>query len=41
MGTIPKQIGMLKNLRVLDLSVNRLTGPIPVELGDLSGIEKM
>lgn len=37
-GTIPKLIGSLKNLRVLDLSVNRLTGPIPSELGGLSSV---
>ena len=40
-GTIPKQIGSLRNLRVLDLSVNRLTGPIPSELGGLSSVSVM
>lgn len=41
LGTIPKQIGMLKNLTVLNLSMNRFTGPIPVELGDLVSVTKM
>ncbi|XP_010533657.1 PREDICTED: probable LRR receptor-like serine/threonine-protein kinase At1g63430 isoform X2 [Tarenaya hassleriana] len=38
MGTIPKEIGKLKNLKVLDLGNNLLTGPIPAELGNLSSI---
>jgi hypothetical protein len=37
-GTIPKQLGSLRNLRVLDLGVNRLTGPIPPELAGLSSV---
>ncbi|XP_073106395.1 probable LRR receptor-like serine/threonine-protein kinase At1g63430 isoform X2 [Elaeis guineensis] len=40
-GTIPKQIGMLKSLTVLDLSLNRLKGSIPPELGDLTSITKI
>jgi hypothetical protein len=40
-GTILKQIGSLRNLRVLDLSSNRLTGPIPPELSDLSSVSVM
>jgi hypothetical protein len=40
-GTIPKQIGSLRNLRVLDLSSNRLTGPIPSELSGLSSVTIM
>lgn len=40
-GTIPKEIGMLKNLRVLDLGSNQLTGTIPPEIGNLSSIVKM
>lgn len=41
LGTIPMEIGMLKNLTVLDLSVNRLTGPMPPKLGDLTSIMKL
>jgi len=41
LGTIPKQIGMLKSLTVLDLSVNRFSGPIPPEIGNLTRIKKM
>lgn len=40
-GTIPKEIGLLKNLKVLDLGSNQLAGPIPLELGNLSNIIKM
>jgi hypothetical protein len=40
-GTIPKQLGSLRNLRVLDLGVNRLTGPIPPELAGLSSVSVM
>lgn len=40
-GTIPKEIGLLKSLKVLDLGVNQLTGPIPSELGNLTTIMKM
>lgn len=40
-GTIPKEIGLLKNLTVLDLGVNQLTGPIPPEIGKLASITKM
>lgn len=40
-GTIPKEIGMLKSLKVLDLGSNQLTGPIPSEIGNLSSIVKM
>lgn len=40
-GTIPKEIGLLKNLKVLDLGSNQLIGPIPLELGNLSNIIKM
>ena len=40
-GTIPKEFGLLKNLKVLDLGANQLTGPIPPEIGKLSSIVKM
>ncbi|KAK6137618.1 hypothetical protein DH2020_028644 [Rehmannia glutinosa] len=39
--TIPKEIGLLKNLKVLDLGSNKLTGPIPPEIGNLTSIEKI
>uniref|UniRef100_A0A453DIC3 LRR receptor-like serine/threonine-protein kinase n=1 Tax=Aegilops tauschii subsp. strangulata TaxID=200361 RepID=A0A453DIC3_AEGTS len=37
-GTIPKQLGSLRNLRVLDLGANRLAGPIPPELSGLNSV---
>jgi hypothetical protein len=40
-GTIPKQLGSLRNLRVLDLGANRLAGPIPPELSGLSSVSVM
>ena len=40
-GAIPKEIGMLKNLKVLDLGSNQLTGAIPPEFGNISSIVKM
>lgn len=40
-GTIPKEIGLLKDLRVLDLGANQLSGPIPPEIGNLNSIIKM
>lgn len=41
MGSIPKDIGMLKNLIELNLSSNQLAGPIPIEIGDMEKITKM
>lgn len=41
MGSIPKEISMLKNLTELNLSTNQLTGPIPREIGDMTKIKKM
>lgn len=41
MGTIPKEIGKLKKLKILDLGNNHLTGPIPAEIGKLSSIRTM
>lgn len=40
-GTIPKELGMLNNLKVLDLGMNRLSGPIPPEIGNLAHVVKM
>ncbi|KAL7200239.1 hypothetical protein ACSBR1_032208 [Camellia fascicularis] len=40
-GSIPKEIGMLKYLKVLDLGNNQLSGPIPSELGSLTSLVKM
>ena len=33
-GSIPKEIGLLKNLKVLDLGMNQISGPIPHEIGN-------
>ncbi|OEL31544.1 putative LRR receptor-like serine/threonine-protein kinase [Dichanthelium oligosanthes] len=41
MGSIPKEIGKLKNLMELNLSTNQLAGPIPSEIGDMPKITKM
>lgn len=41
MGTIPKEIGLLRNLEVLDVGSNQLTGTIPPEIGSLTAIVKM
>ncbi|RXH73573.1 hypothetical protein DVH24_016395 [Malus domestica] len=35
------QLGFLKNLRILDLSNNSISGPIPVSLGNLSRLEEL
>jgi hypothetical protein len=41
MGSIPRDIGKLKNLMELNLSTNQLAGPIPSEIGDMTKITKM
>ncbi|XP_039044485.1 receptor-like protein 9DC3 [Hibiscus syriacus] len=41
MGKIPKTIGELHSLIVLNLSHNCLTGPIPSSFGDLSELESL
>ncbi|XP_023745100.1 receptor-like protein EIX2 [Lactuca sativa] len=38
-GTVPKQLGRLKNLREIDLSFNRFTGSIPKSLRRLTFLE--
>ncbi|CAI0476330.1 unnamed protein product [Linum tenue] len=40
-GTIPKELGNLKQLKRLDLGANQLMGPIPPELATISGIMKL
>ena len=38
-GTIPPELGLLSQLQVLDLGLNRLAGSIPSELGQLSQLQ--
>ena len=40
-GTIPKELGLLANLKTLDLEGNQLTGTIPKELGLLANLETL
>jgi len=40
-GTLPRELGELKYLRVFDLGMNQLIGPIPPEFGNLTRVEKM
>ena len=40
-GSLPSQLGNLKNLRQLYLPYNNLTGPIPAELGKLSKLTNL
>ncbi|KAL5994432.1 hypothetical protein ACLOJK_024482 [Asimina triloba] len=41
LGPIPKEIGKLTNLKVLDLGVNQLSGIIPPEIGYLTNAVKI
>ena len=38
-GELPKELGNLANLRVLNLGVNQLSGELPKELGNLSNLQ--
>lgn len=40
-GIIPKELGMLKFLQVLDLGMNQLSGHIPPEIGRSTSLVKM
>lgn len=40
-GSIPVEIGDLKNLHVLDVSHNNLSGPIPDQLSNLTNLERL
>ena len=40
-GSIVSEIGMLKKLLVLKLEHNKLTGPIPLSLGNLNNLTKL
>eukprot|EP00271_Cylindrocystis_brebissonii_P019771 TRINITY_DN6201_c0_g1_i1.p1 TRINITY_DN6201_c0_g1~~TRINITY_DN6201_c0_g1_i1.p1 ORF type:complete len:1333 (+),score=204.16 TRINITY_DN6201_c0_g1_i1:466-4464(+) len=40
-GTIPAQIGVLDNLRVLDLTTTGVRGKIPAEIGDLTALRTL
>lgn len=41
LGIIPKELGLLRSLTLLDLGKNELSGPIPPEIGNLTSIVKM
>ena len=36
-GSVPEWLGQMRSLRILKLSSNRLTGPIPAALGECGG----
>ncbi|XP_039169496.1 probable LRR receptor-like serine/threonine-protein kinase At3g47570 [Eucalyptus grandis] len=40
-GSLPLQVGSLKNLGILDLSYNRLTGLIPTSIGECLVLERL
>ena len=39
-GTIPSELGILPNIKVLYLNDNKLTGSLPSELGQLTTLRK-
>ena len=41
LGTIPKELAQLTNLRELHLSTNHLMGPVPSELGQLTNLDAL
>ena len=40
-GTLPAEIGRLRNISRFDLSGNRISGPIPPEIGQLRSLERL
>lgn len=40
-GTLPEELGGLRQLQVLNLSSNQLSGSLPVRLGELAALEEM
>lgn len=38
-GTLPKTLGNLESVRILELNRNRFTGTLPESLGNLTGVE--
>ncbi|KAG5527462.1 hypothetical protein RHGRI_028378 [Rhododendron griersonianum] len=40
-GSIPPELGLCKNLRLLNLAKNQLTGLLPVELGNLRNLQEL
>lgn len=40
-GAIPRELYMLKSLKVLDFGMNQLTGPIPSEIGNITQLVNM
>lgn len=40
-GVIPKEVGRLRRLEVLDLTNNNLSGRIPAEIGDLHSLRSL
>jgi len=37
-GSIPTQLGQLKDIKAVNIGSNDFTGTIPMELGDASGM---
>lgn len=40
-GTIPKTVGQLKSLNIIDLSENRLSGTVPAEIGGITSLMEL